>query len=153
MIDQTCSHRILILAGLLGASGVAIGAFGAHGLESLLADREMDAETVTKRVGQFDVGARYHMYHAIAMLGLSAIPFGTSSRRMLIAGMLVAGTFFFSGSLYLLVLTNTPWLGAITPIGGLIWIIAWVLLPILINGSDPKNTLSPDVGSPNQNAS
>ncbi|MCL4154424.1 UNVERIFIED_CONTAM: hypothetical protein GTU68_007890 [Idotea baltica] len=71
------------------------------------------------------------MYHAIAILALASLPFGSSRMRMVIATLFALGILIFSGSLYLLVLTDTPWLGAITPIGGLTWIFAWLSLPLL----------------------
>jgi uncharacterized membrane protein YgdD (TMEM256/DUF423 family) len=135
VIDKQLSHYLLIVAAILGASGVAVGAFGAHGLGDLLSARELEAETVTKRLGQFEVGTRYQMYHALAVMVLASLPLGTSRARNVIAIMFVLGTILFSGSLYLLVLTNTPWLGAVTPIGGLIWIFAWLSLGILARKS------------------
>jgi uncharacterized membrane protein YgdD (TMEM256/DUF423 family) len=118
-------RRIIAAAGLAGLLGVVIGAFGAHGLEGHLNDHlSLSTELLAKRLDQFDVGARYHLVHAAAMLALAALPLSPAVIR--IAGVLmVAGIVLFSGSLYLLVATNTPWLGAITPFGGAAWIIAW----------------------------
>ncbi len=130
MIDQFFSHRLLVLAGIMGASGVAIGAFGAHGLETVLQNQAMDAPTIAKRLGQFDVGVRYQMYHAIAMLALASLSTDMLPKRGIVAGLWLFGTLLFSGSLYGLVLTNTTWLGAITPIGGTAWIVAWILLGV-----------------------
>ncbi|MGB7343609.1 MAG: DUF423 domain-containing protein [Pirellulaceae bacterium] len=131
MIDKELSHRLLILAGILGAAGVGVGAFGAHGLESVLEGKELADGLVTQRLAQFDVGVRYHMYHALAVFALASLPFGTARARYVIAGLFALGILLFSGSLYALVLTETLWLGAITPIGGLIWIFAWLSLPFL----------------------
>ncbi|TWU38754.1 hypothetical protein Q31b_38320 [Novipirellula aureliae] len=121
-------RKILVLAAVCGALGVLIGAFGAHGLPNLLADRGLPEATVLKRLDQFDVGARYHLIHAVVLLALAALPIGSHVLRTRIAWMFVAGILFFSGSLYLLVLTNQPKFGAITPIGGATWIAAWLLL-------------------------
>ncbi len=135
MIDKQLSHYLLIVAAVLGATGVAVGAFGAHGLGAFLEGRELEAEIIAKRLGQFEVGTRYQMYHALAVMVLASLPFGTSKARTAIAVLFVLGTILFSGSLYLLVLTNTPWLGAVTPIGGLIWIFAWLSLALLARKS------------------
>jgi len=132
--DTTASRRILILAAILGALGVTIGAFGAHGLQQVLehpawhGEAPVDEQLVAKRLDQFDVGARYHLLHAVALLALAGLNFGGSRTRQFIAWLFAAGVILFSGSLYVLVLTNTPWLGAITPLGGIAWIIGWMAL-------------------------
>ena len=119
-------HRFaLIAAGIAGATGIAIGAFGAHGLEDRLLDMGVAAETVARRLPQFDTGARYHLAHAVALLAIAALPIPPSRLQSVVTWLFLVGIVFFSGSLYVLVLTNTPWLGAITPIGGVSWIIAW----------------------------
>ena len=120
----------LLAAGVAGALGVLIGAFGAHLLPGFLAGQGLDEALIRKRQSQFDVGARYHLIHAVALLALAAVRCGPLSLRRWAAWLLVAGMVFFSGSLYLLVLTNTTWLGAITPVGGLAWIVAWTLLTV-----------------------
>lgn len=119
---------LLIMAGIAGASAVTLGAFGAHGLDGFLESKGMDSELVARRLAQFDTGARYHLVHAVALLAL--VPLLDRSPKLIgvSAAMFFAGILFFSGSLYVLVVTNTPWLGAITPIGGVLWIVAWVLL-------------------------
>lgn len=128
MIDDKLSRRVLIAAGILGAMAVGIGAFGSHGLPKFLVVRGLDSETIERRVGQFDTGARYHLIHAVALMVVSTIPYGTPSIRKIIAGLFILGIIVFSGSLYMLVLTNSPKMGAITPIGGIIWIAAWLSL-------------------------
>jgi uncharacterized membrane protein YgdD (TMEM256/DUF423 family) len=131
--DQT-SRRILIIASIVGALGVTIGAFGAHGLDALLAKpglhgaEGLSPELIAKRLDQFDVGVRYHLVHAVALLALAGFSFGSSRRRQVTSWLFTAGIVLFSGSLYILVLTNTPWLGAVTPLGGLAWIAAWLSL-------------------------
>ncbi len=94
------------LGGLLAGLAVMSGAFGAHALAG------------NPRLDVWKTAALYHLVHAIALL-LPGLP--TLTRRLHLAGLLV-----FSGSLYLLVLTDTPWLGAITPIGGLCLIGGWL---------------------------
>ena len=122
---DSLSRTIAATAALMGGLGVLIGAFGAHGLESYLASSALDPELIAKRLGQFDVGARYHLVHAVTLLTVSNLHAISRKARVAAFVMLTAGILFFSGSLYLLVITNTPWLGAITPLGGVAWILAW----------------------------
>jgi len=103
------------LAGIVGALGVALGAFGAHGLKD-----KVDAVAL----GWWDTGSRYHLVHALALALVAAHP---ASPRL--AGWLfVAGITLFSGSLYAMTLTGVRGLGAITPLGGLCLIGGWVAL-------------------------
>ena len=103
------------LAGIVGALGVALGAFGAHGLKD-----KVDAVAL----GWWDTGSRYHLVHAVALALVAAHP---ASPRL--AGWLfVAGIALFSGSLYAMTLTGMRGLGAITPLGGLCLIGGWVAL-------------------------
>jgi uncharacterized membrane protein YgdD (TMEM256/DUF423 family) len=95
---------------------VVSGAFGAHALKGTLEANGM-TEVWNKAV-------LYHFIHALALLVLAALP--VLSRAA--AGLFVAGIVIFSGSLYLLALTNAKWLGAITPIGGLCFLAGWVCL-------------------------
>ncbi|MEL7162688.1 MAG: DUF423 domain-containing protein [Bacteroidota bacterium] len=120
-------QKTLRLTALLGALAVALGAFGAHGLKSLVTPEQL----VT-----YGTGVRYHFYHVLA-LGLAASLYqrpGISSRMLTRAvwawGL---GTLLFSGSLYLLSLRSVHglpvgFLGPITPIGGLFFIAGWVFL-------------------------
>ena len=111
----------LILASVAGLTAVAAGAFGAHALESRLSPDLLDT---------FEIGARYHMYHALALLGTAAaLPrlgrAGTAAAWCFLVGMLI-----FSGTLYALALTGHRWLGASTPIGGLVFMAGWVCLGV-----------------------
>ncbi len=116
------AHRIAALAGLLGAAGVGLGAFGAHGL----AKRVSAADLVI-----FETATRYHLTHAVALLALAAwAAHAPSARLEWAAWAFTAGILIFSGSLYLLVLTNTRWLGAVTPIGGVALIAGWLLIAV-----------------------
>jgi uncharacterized membrane protein YgdD (TMEM256/DUF423 family) len=113
----------------LGAAGalhaivvVGLGAFGAHLMTGFTPDQ----------LDTFEIGVRYHMYHAI---GLMIIAFAAEhigyTKMLRWAGYLMhIGIFFFSGSIYLLVLTGEKFLGPITPIGGFLFVIAWALLAI-----------------------
>lgn len=129
---------ILVSAAIAGATGVAFGAFAAHGLSGYLESHGASAELIGKRLAQFDTGARYHLLHAVVLLVIGVLGWTDSSGMVkggtlgLAAALILAGIIFFSGSLYVLVLTNTPWLGAITPIGGVSWIVGWSLLPFCV---------------------
>lgn len=113
------SPRLLLVAGaLLGFAAVAAGAFGAHALEGRL---DPDALSV------FETAARYHAYHALALLALGAAAARWADPLWGIAGWLfVAGVAVFSGSLYALALSGAEWLGAVTPLGGLAMLAGWI---------------------------
>ena len=110
-----------MLAGIFGGLGVAIGAFGAHALESRISAELLET---------FETGVRYHFYHALALVAVVvAISRWPNSNLPVIAGWcFVAGIVIFSGSLYTLSLTGIRILGAITPIGGVAFIAGWVCL-------------------------
>jgi uncharacterized membrane protein YgdD (TMEM256/DUF423 family) len=102
--------------------GVALGAFGAHGLRSRLTPDMLAA---------FDTGVRYQMYHALALFALSVLMDRLGGWLITSAGWLfVAGIVLFSGSLYALALTGITLLGAITPFGGLAFLAGWACLAI-----------------------
>jgi uncharacterized membrane protein YgdD (TMEM256/DUF423 family) len=108
------------LGALSGALAVALGAFAAHGLRARLS---ADA------LATFETGARYHMYHALALLAVAWASGRWPGPWARAAGWLfVAGTVLFSGSLYLLAVTGVRGLGAITPFGGLAFILGWLAL-------------------------
>lgn len=110
-------------AGLL-VLAVAIGAFGAHGLKSHLSNEMMQV---------YKTGVEYHFYHALGLLlvGLLAISMPTSLLNWS-AICLTLGIVLFSGSLYFLAITGIKWLGAITPLGGLSFIVGWILLFVAV---------------------
>ncbi|TGE06512.1 DUF423 domain-containing protein [Hymenobacter fodinae] len=113
---------ILQLAALLGALGVGIGAFGAHGLRSML--------EASNRFDTFETAVRYQFYHALALLAVGILYHVRPELRGLgtTAWLWLGGTIVFSGSLYVLCLTGITKLGAITPIGGLLFIAGWITL-------------------------
>ena len=114
-------ERVFFAAGAVSAFvAVAAGAFGAHGLKSRLSAEMLDT---------FEVGARYQMYHALALLAVAWAQTRWPGGAATWAGWLfLAGTLLFSGSLYLLSLTGLRWLGAITPLGGLAFLAGWLCL-------------------------
>ena len=109
---------------ILGSSfamvGVIAGAFGAHGLKGRISSGMLET---------FEVAVRYQMYHALGLLAVAWAISQWSSQLIHIAGWsFVIGILIFSGSLYILSLTEIRWFGAITPIGGLVLIVGWVCL-------------------------
>jgi uncharacterized membrane protein YgdD (TMEM256/DUF423 family) len=116
------ARTFLTLAAISGFLAVALGAFGAHGL------RERVAPDL---LAVFEVGVRYHMYHALALAIVAVALERWPAPLLEWAGWcFVAGTVVFSGSLYVLVLSGTRWLGAITPFGGVAFLAGWVLLAV-----------------------
>ncbi|WP_224996494.1 DUF423 domain-containing protein [Cesiribacter sp. SM1] len=108
-----------VLAGL----AVALGAFGAHGLRNMLLQ--------TGRTANFETAAQYQMYHALAILLVGVLLIHYPHRQLVWAGWcFIVGIFFFSGSLYILSLSNVTKWGAVTPIGGVAFLAGWVLLLI-----------------------
>jgi len=118
--------RLFITIGAVsGLLAVAAGAFGAHALRARL-----DASALQT----FQTGVTYQMYHALALVGVGILlaRFSVDGSAWLSATgwLFLAGTVLFSGSLYLLALSGTTWLGAITPLGGLAFLAGWLCLAI-----------------------
>lgn len=113
--------RIFFATGAVSACiAVATGAFGAHGLKSRLSPEMLNT---------FEVGARYQMYHALALMIVAWAQTRWPGTLVVASGWLfVVGTILFSGSLYLLGLTGVRSLGAITPLGGLAFLAGWLCL-------------------------
>lgn len=115
--------RLFFILGAISALiGVAAGAFGAHGLKNRLSAEQLSV---------FEVGVRYQMYHAFALI-VAAWARDRWSGTLASAGgwLFVIGILLFSGSLYLLSLTGIRWLGAITPFGGLAFLAGWLCLAL-----------------------
>ena len=111
---------ILVLGCVFGFLGVWVGAFAAHMLKQKLTPELFDI---------FEVGVRYHMYHALAIVAVGlAVAQWPESGVGLAGWLFAAGILVFSGSLYVLAITGTKWLGAITPIGGVAFMAGWVVL-------------------------
>lgn len=118
------ARTALLLAGLAGFSGVALGAFGAHGIKARVAPLP-DGE---QRLAWWQTGAQYHLLHAIA-IGLAAVrPDPMHEGSAIAPWLFVAGIALFSGSLYTMTLTGIRKLGAVTPIGGLCFLAGWAAL-------------------------
>lgn len=117
---------ILISGCLLACLAVGIGAFGAHSLKDFLEQ--------TQRVPTFETAVKYHFYHSFALLFVGLLQFQFPKNKQLNqAGILFfVGILIFSGSLYTLCLTGITWLGAITPFGGVGFILGWSLCALAI---------------------
>ncbi|AFY99535.1 DUF423 domain-containing protein [Calothrix sp. PCC 6303] len=114
----------LSVASVFAGSAVMAGAFASHALRSQISQRSLEV---------FEVGTRYQMYHALALLVVALLISQNPSPPLLlvISGWLfIAGILIFSGSLYALSLTDIKILGAITPIGGVAFIAGWIILAI-----------------------
>lgn len=106
-----------------GATGVVLGAFGAHALETRL-----DADALAS----WRTAVQYHLLHAVALLALGLHALGGGRPVTLPASLFSVGIALFSGSIYLLVFTQQPWLGPLTPLGGLCLIGGWLSLCSLV---------------------
>jgi uncharacterized membrane protein YgdD (TMEM256/DUF423 family) len=116
----------LITAALAGATGVALGAFGAHALRERLDPAAL---------ATWQTAVLYHLIHACVLLGLALFARATGRAVGVPFALFAAGIVLFSGSLYLLALTGARWLGPVTPLGGLAFLAGWVALALLTRGS------------------
>ena len=118
------NRTILLTAAILGVTSIILGAFGAHGLKALISPESVQT---------FETGVRYQMYHALFLLFVGSTTYVSVKSKTKIFYLVVVGLLFFSGSIYGLstnVLTGFDFktIGVITPIGGLLLIVAWVLV-------------------------
>jgi uncharacterized membrane protein YgdD (TMEM256/DUF423 family) len=107
--------RISAAGAFLAALGAALGAFGAHAMKARLGPAAL---------GWWETAVQYQMWHAVALVALGAFGGGRMRRP---AWLLATGTIAFSGSLYIMALTEARWLGAVTPVGGVLMISGWLL--------------------------
>ncbi len=120
-------NRLLVMGGALGALGIAMGAFGAHAVKGWLAT----AEDGAARLAWWHTGAQYHLLHALLIVALGVWAGSHPSTRVTAAGLCAAlGVLLFSGSLYVMALTGARALGAVTPVGGVAFLAAWVLVAL-----------------------
>lgn len=112
--------RIIQSAAIFGALAVGIGAFGAHGLKAILEE--------TGRIETFETAVKYHFYHSLGLflIGILALVKPDWKGLGFAAISMIIGILIFSGSLYFLSLTGITWLGAITPLGGVAFILGWL---------------------------
>lgn len=114
----------MAIGSILGFLAVALGAFGAHALKAKVSAEDLEI---------FKTATHYQMFHAIVLLLIgSGLSLGNSVWLYRAGSLFVAGTVIFSGTLYLLVLTQARWLGAVTPIGGVALLVAWALLLLAV---------------------
>lgn len=119
-------EMFLVLGAILAGLGVILGAFGAHALKDKFASPHYAAI--------WETAVQYQMYHALGIMGLGILSnealLGSSNLLSWAVYLMFTGIVFFSGSLYVLAVTGVKKLGAITPIGGMLFIVAWVLVII-----------------------
>ena len=136
-------RRWLAIGAFLGFASVALGAFGAHGLKRASSEWDLTPQEQTQRLDNWEVAARYQMYHALALMCVGLI-IDRQSRRLLhlAAGAFCLGVAVFSGCLYAYVLTGTKVWAMVVPVGGVFLLLGWlgvlagVLLPPAGRGSD-----------------
>lgn len=134
------SNSWITLGAVLAGLAVVTGAFAAHGLDSYFLKiyagetRKIAGEVVpaaSKYLGDFKTGAEYQMYHALALIAVGLLGRMKPGRLLTITGWLfMLGIVLFSGSLYVLTLTDQPAWGAVTPIGGILMIVGWLTLAV-----------------------
>jgi uncharacterized membrane protein YgdD (TMEM256/DUF423 family) len=130
------NKSILVTASILGLTSVVFGAFGAHGLKELISIESLQT---------FETGVRYQMYHAILLLFVGGSSLVNEKTKRIIYYLTVIGLVFFSGSIYGLAINtltsfNFKTIGFVTPIGGLLLILAWGLLIVnFIKEKFPNN--------------
>ncbi|MEL6895297.1 MAG: DUF423 domain-containing protein [Planctomycetota bacterium] len=117
----------LLSAAVFGLFAVGIGAFGAHGLEDMLVKMGRTEVRAAELLTICETAVRYHFFHTLVLLAIVAMP-PSLGRLKIVSWLFALGILLFSGSLYLLVLTDVRWLGAITPLGGTLWLVAWGML-------------------------
>ena len=112
-----------LIGAVAAGAGVALGAFGAHGLK---------ARVGAELLAVFETGVRYQIYHALALLavGWAQLRAPGSGAVALAGWAFLCGIVVFSGSLYLMTLSGARWLGAVTPIGGLSFLVGWIALAV-----------------------
>ena len=113
-------RELLVTAAILGLTAVMMGAFGAHILRSIIPRESLET---------FEIAVRYQFYHALALLAITPA-LGRLSQPVAIwvPRFWISGVLLFSGSLYLLSIFRAHWIGIITPVGGLAFLIGWTLL-------------------------
>ena len=117
-------RKITSVAALMGITAIILGAFGAHALKKQLS---------VEQLGSFETGVKYQMYHALFLLFLGMNTFLNEKVKKTVFQLVIFGVFFFSGSIYLLTTkqitgVDFKFIGIVTPIGGVLLILAWSVL-------------------------
>lgn len=115
---MTSPNKIVAIAGLLMTLAIGLGAFGAHALEDILS---------SDRLQTWETAVQYQAWNSLGIILIVLVGKNFSIDVKPVTILLLIGILIFSGSLYLLCLTDTSWLGAITPIGGVLFILGWSL--------------------------
>lgn len=110
-----------VTGAVLGGLGVVFGAFGAHALKARLTPDKLEI---------YEVGVRYQLVHALALLAVAAVLQNTPEAASRPTWLFLSGTVVFSGTLYAMALGAPSWLGAVTPVGGLLLIGGWIALAL-----------------------
>ncbi|MEO6866155.1 MAG: DUF423 domain-containing protein [Gemmatimonadaceae bacterium] len=120
---QPVARLFIALGSINAALAVIFGAFGAHALKARISPEMLNV---------YHTGSQYHFYHALGMLlvGVLATQLQNQGALRLSGFLMLAGIVLFSGSLYLLAITGVTWLGAVTPLGGVAFIAAWIVLAL-----------------------
>ncbi len=129
---------IVLLAGLVGASAVGLGAYAAHGLEKQLTASGMEPEIVAKKLNTCDIAVRYHMAHAVALLALAAPPRTFAPKRRTLATLFfLLGLGLFCGILYAQAMAGLVGMNLVVPFGGVSFIAGWIVLATCAFTSQP----------------
>jgi uncharacterized membrane protein YgdD (TMEM256/DUF423 family) len=115
----TMHMNLIRISAITGFLAVTFGAFGAHGLEKIL-----PSETAAQQLKWWHTAVEYHLAHAVAMLAIAL----AAPRHVWASRLMLGGIVLFSGSLYVMGATGIRWLGAVTPIGGLLLLAGWIAL-------------------------
>jgi uncharacterized membrane protein YgdD (TMEM256/DUF423 family) len=127
--DRMTGKGWMVLGAVLGGLAVVLGAFGAHAVPGWLRSQELSEADVVRRLANWETAARYHMYHALAIMLVGWLGWqGRAASASWAGWAFLVGTLIFSGMLYALVLSGVKVLGAIVPIGGVLLIVGWALL-------------------------
>lgn len=118
----------IVVAAVCGTTGVALGAFGAHGLKARLEPEQL---------ASWHTAVQYQLLHGVALLGLGLYAAQSGRAVGLQAWLFTLGITLFSGSIYLLVLGGPRWLGPVTPLGGLCFLAGWLSLLLLARSGSP----------------
>ena len=119
-LQKNDKRWIVIIGGIYGFTAVALGAFGAHALKAMV---------TPERLATWQTAIDYQMFHSLALIAIYLISLNQQSAKLSYAAIFQSlGVLVFSGSLFLLVLTDTNWLGMITPIGGVFMLLGWLIL-------------------------
>jgi uncharacterized membrane protein YgdD (TMEM256/DUF423 family) len=139
LVDLQSARRWIMAGAALAGLAVVTGAFAAHGLDEKIVPKYQDLEAKTiagqqvaapyKYLQDFKTAAEYQMYHALGLLAVGLLSLRGRRTSLEVAGWaFLLGIVLFSGSLYLLVMTGQFWLGAVTPFGGVSYIVGWAAL-------------------------